>query len=120
MCPDGVTVDPIALESDWVAFDKGLENDTHCLVDVPIEFIICKMSPLVVDESREGLKVFSATLKRTDEAVVGLVMDNMVFTQRRHPSIAFGTRIADKRLGFGVRELVGSKMGIVGKGVVAL
>ena len=29
------------------------------------------MSPLVVDESREGLEVFSATLKRTDEAVVG-------------------------------------------------
>ena len=45
VCPDGVTrweenrgelpVDPIALESDWGAFDKGLENDTHCLVDVP-------------------------------------------------------------------------------------
>ena len=61
---------------------------------------------------------------------VPTVMDNMVFTQRRHPSIAFWTRIADKRLGFGVRELgiggeaegylVGSKMGIVGKGVVAL
>ena len=31
----GIPVDPIALESDWVAFDKGLENDTHCLVDVP-------------------------------------------------------------------------------------
>ena len=28
-------VDPIAFEGDCIAFDKGFENDAHCLVDVP-------------------------------------------------------------------------------------
>ena len=61
---------------------------------------------------------------------VPTVVDNTVLTQRGHPSIAFGARIAGKGFGFGVRELgiggeeegylVGSKMGIVGEGVVAL
>ena len=58
------------------------------------------------------------------------VVNDTVFTQRRHPGVAFGTRIAGKRFGFGVRQLgiggeeewylVGSKMGIIGEGVVAL
>ena len=61
---------------------------------------------------------------------VPTVVDNTVLTQRGHPRIALGTRIAGKRLGVGVGELgierkeewylVGSKMGIVGEGVVAL
>ena len=61
---------------------------------------------------------------------VPTVVDNTVLTQRGHPRVALGTGIAGKRFGFGVGELgvggeeegylVGSKMGIVGEGVVAL